>query len=150
MHFVILLLCVIATCVLAEDVDQDFLELSAPIGKIRGSLMKSRLGKTIYSFRGLRYAEPPIGQQRFKVSVLVVWAAYRWVWLSSIVHSSLVIRAYNLRNQLQRLTMLLDCWSITVVGYYKRRVNARVLRCSTVLNYLRFSYVLTIGIVSLL
>nr|AQY62728.1 carboxylesterase [Cnaphalocrocis medinalis] len=36
------------------------------LGKIRGSLMKTRLGKTIYSFRGIRYGEPPVGQQRFK------------------------------------------------------------------------------------
>ena len=37
------------------------------LGKIKGSLMKTRLGKTIYSFRGIYYAEPPTGKNRFKV-----------------------------------------------------------------------------------
>ncbi|XP_076396750.1 uncharacterized protein LOC100876166 [Megachile rotundata] len=40
--------------------------VAAPIGKIRGSILTSRLGKQIYSFRGVRYGEPPTGQQRFK------------------------------------------------------------------------------------
>lgn len=43
-------------------------EVTSPLGKIRGSLMKTRLGKTIYSFRGIRYGEPPVGPLRFKVS----------------------------------------------------------------------------------
>ncbi|KAL6446527.1 hypothetical protein ACFW04_001222 [Cataglyphis niger] len=44
-------------------------EVTAPIGRIRGSIMTSRLGKRIYSFRGVRYAEPPTGQLRFQVAV---------------------------------------------------------------------------------
>lgn len=44
-------------------------EVTAPIGRIRGSTMISRLGKKIYSFRGVRYAEPPTGQQRFQVKL---------------------------------------------------------------------------------
>ncbi|XP_011690508.1 PREDICTED: esterase E4-like [Wasmannia auropunctata] len=44
-------------------------EVAAPIGRIRGSIMTSRLGKKIYSFRGVRYAEPPTGQQRFQVAI---------------------------------------------------------------------------------
>ncbi|XP_012223116.1 esterase FE4 [Linepithema humile] len=43
--------------------------VTAPIGKIRGSTLTSRLGKTIYAFRGVRYAEPPTGQQRFQVAI---------------------------------------------------------------------------------
>lgn len=43
-------------------------EAVAPIGKIRGSILTSRLGKEIYSFRGVRYAEPPTGERRFQVS----------------------------------------------------------------------------------
>ncbi|XP_012527268.2 esterase FE4 [Monomorium pharaonis] len=62
--FVILLSIVVA---LADDGEQH--EVAAPIGKIRGSTMTTRLGKKIYSFRGVRYAEPPTGQQRFQVAI---------------------------------------------------------------------------------
>ena len=41
--------------------------VTAPIGKIRGSILTSRLGREIYSFRGIRYGEPPVGSQRFQV-----------------------------------------------------------------------------------
>ncbi|XP_057335700.1 esterase E4-like [Microplitis mediator] len=41
-------------------------EVTTPMGKIKGSIMTSRLGKDIYAFRGIRYGEPPVGQQRFK------------------------------------------------------------------------------------
>lgn len=41
--------------------------VTAPIGKIRGSIFTSRLGRKIYSFRGIRYGEPPVGEQRFQV-----------------------------------------------------------------------------------
>ncbi|XP_066595962.1 esterase FE4-like [Prorops nasuta] len=44
-------------------------ELYAPIGKIRGSVIKSRLGRDIYAFRGVRYAEPPTGVQRFQAPI---------------------------------------------------------------------------------
>ncbi|CAL1673737.1 unnamed protein product [Lasius platythorax] len=44
-------------------------EVTAPIGRIRGSILTSRLGKKIYSFRGVRYAEPPTGQQRFQIAI---------------------------------------------------------------------------------
>lgn len=37
------------------------------LGEVRGSFFESRLGKKIYAFRGLRYAEGPIGPLRFKV-----------------------------------------------------------------------------------
>lgn len=49
----------------AEDED----EVSTPLGKIRGSFMQTRLGERIYSFRGIRYAEPPIGENRFQVKI---------------------------------------------------------------------------------
>ncbi|XP_051159978.1 juvenile hormone esterase-like [Leptopilina boulardi] len=41
------------------------------LGSIKGSLMTTRLGKKIYSFRGVRYAEPPIGKLRFQPPVPV-------------------------------------------------------------------------------
>lgn len=46
-------------------------EVHAPVGRIRGSIINSRLGRKIYSFRGIRYAEPPVGQRRFQVPVPV-------------------------------------------------------------------------------
>ncbi|KAL0131201.1 hypothetical protein PUN28_002634 [Cardiocondyla obscurior] len=66
-----ILLCIVV--VLADDnlADEQH-EVFAPIGKIRGSTMTTRLGKKIYSFRGVRYAEPPTGQQRFQVAIPAV------------------------------------------------------------------------------
>ncbi|XP_076180089.1 esterase E4-like [Ptiloglossa arizonensis] len=43
--------------------------VTAPIGQIRGSIFTSRLGRTIYSFRGVRYGESPTGHQRFQPPV---------------------------------------------------------------------------------
>ncbi|XP_012344184.1 esterase E4-like [Apis florea] len=43
-------------------------EATPPIGKIRGSILTSRLGKKIYSFRGVRYAEPPTERRRFQIA----------------------------------------------------------------------------------
>jgi hypothetical protein len=36
-------------------------------GVLRGSVIQSRLGRPIYSFRGVRFAQPPVGNLRFKV-----------------------------------------------------------------------------------
>nr|CAI5851523.1 unnamed protein product [Callosobruchus analis] len=38
-------------------------------GQIKGSVLKSRLGKPIYSFRGIRYAKAPVNELRFKPPV---------------------------------------------------------------------------------
>ncbi|XP_049787946.1 esterase E4-like [Schistocerca cancellata] len=40
-----------------------------PLGSLRGSVIASRTGKPIYSFRGVRYAQPPVGNLRFKPPV---------------------------------------------------------------------------------
>ena len=37
-------------------------------GAVLGSTMKSRTGKTIFSFRGVPYAKPPVGSLRFRRS----------------------------------------------------------------------------------
>ncbi|XP_046396629.1 juvenile hormone esterase-like [Ischnura elegans] len=39
------------------------------LGSVRGTTMTSRSGRTIYSFLGMRYAEPPVGELRFKPPV---------------------------------------------------------------------------------
>lgn len=37
------------------------------LGKVRGSVMKTRLGREFRAFRGIPYAKPPINSLRFKV-----------------------------------------------------------------------------------
>lgn len=39
-----------------------------PLGQVVGKVLKSRQGINFYGFRGLPYAEPPVGHLRFKVS----------------------------------------------------------------------------------
>lgn len=36
-------------------------------GDVKGSVTISRLGKTIYSYKGLRFAKPPLKDLRFQV-----------------------------------------------------------------------------------
>lgn len=50
----------------AQDEALETHELNSSLGNVKGSLMTSRLGKKIYSFRGVRYGEPPVGQRRFQ------------------------------------------------------------------------------------
>lgn len=47
--------------------ESEILELTSPLGKVKGSFLETRLGKKIYCFRGIRYAEAPVGQKRFQV-----------------------------------------------------------------------------------
>lgn len=47
-------------------------EVHISLGKIKGSMMKTRLEKDIYAFRGIRYAKPPTGMRRFKVWKFIV------------------------------------------------------------------------------
>lgn len=61
------LLLLIAVCLVNSD-DAENPTVSISLGQVKGSTTESRLGKRIYSFRGLRYAEGPIGPLRFKVS----------------------------------------------------------------------------------
>lgn len=42
--------------------------ITTPLGQIQGTILASRLGKQIYSFRGIRYAKAPIGDLRFQVN----------------------------------------------------------------------------------
>lgn len=41
--------------------------VSTPFGKLMGSIMQSRLGKTIFSYKGIRYGQAPVGKLRFMV-----------------------------------------------------------------------------------
>ena len=48
-------------------------KITTPLGDILGSTaLKSRLGRTIYSFRGIRYAEAPINSLRFQVNLYII------------------------------------------------------------------------------
>lgn len=60
------ILCIVGAvvCDCSTNIEQPLVE--APIGKIRGSIIVSRHGRKIYSFRGIRYGEPPVGKQRFQ------------------------------------------------------------------------------------
>ncbi|XP_066595668.1 uncharacterized protein [Prorops nasuta] len=68
--FILPLLLILAVS-LDHLVKADDLLARPPVGKIRGSIIKSRLGKDIFSFRGVRYGQPPIGQLRFAAPRLV-------------------------------------------------------------------------------
>ncbi|XP_059056063.1 carboxylic ester hydrolase-like [Achroia grisella] len=43
-----------------------------PAGAIRGSWMETRRGRQFKAFRGIRYAEPPVGELRFKPPVPIL------------------------------------------------------------------------------
>lgn len=49
-----------------ETIKEPLVTLS--LGKIKGSTLTTRLGKTIFAFRGVRYAKAPLGELRFRVS----------------------------------------------------------------------------------
>ena len=72
----IIFFCISGLAIAQQSTEEQPL-VSAPIGKIRGSIFTSRLGRKIYSFRGVRYGEPPIGQQRFQVRSFVFSLLFR-------------------------------------------------------------------------
>lgn len=48
---------------------QDGPIVNTPLGSILGTIQTSRNGNDFYSFRGIRYAEAPVGDLRFKVRI---------------------------------------------------------------------------------
>lgn len=44
------------------------LEVVTKTGRVRGYFMSNVRGDQIVAFEGIRYAEPPVGERRFKVS----------------------------------------------------------------------------------
>ncbi|KAL3273420.1 hypothetical protein HHI36_014864 [Cryptolaemus montrouzieri] len=70
-HIVILIFFGICYCSQSSEDQKDASApiVSTPLGKYQGSILTSSLGKTIYSFRGIRYAEPPVKDLRFKPPV---------------------------------------------------------------------------------
>jgi hypothetical protein len=59
-------------------------------GTLRGSVIQSRLGRSIYSFRGVRFAQPPVGDLRFKVR-----SAMAYFRNLHIAPDSIVLRFWN-------------------------------------------------------
>ncbi|XP_055377342.1 juvenile hormone esterase [Condylostylus longicornis] len=47
------------------------IEIVTALGKVRGTYLTSQAGRNFYAFRGIRYAQPPIGFLRFKAPVAV-------------------------------------------------------------------------------
>ncbi|XP_023726254.1 esterase FE4 isoform X2 [Cryptotermes secundus] len=52
-----------------QDLTGDPLVVRTAEGYLKGSILISRKGKSIYSFRGVRFAQPPVGNRRFKAPV---------------------------------------------------------------------------------
>ncbi|XP_014102991.2 juvenile hormone esterase [Bactrocera oleae] len=52
----------------AEGLDRELSDmvLTTALGKIRGTLLPSQVGRNFYAFRGIPYAKPPVGALRFK------------------------------------------------------------------------------------
>lgn len=46
------------------------LEIEITNGKLRGKILESRDGRPYYSYTGIPYAKPPIGERRFKVCIV--------------------------------------------------------------------------------
>jgi carboxylesterase type B len=65
-HFALLLVC------MASQAQAECL-VSIAQGAVRGSVMTSFHGKDFCSYRGIPYAEPPVGERRFRVSNHLVW-----------------------------------------------------------------------------
>lgn len=49
------------------SIKQEPLVTIADLGQVRGSRMSSASGREILAFRGVPYAEPPVGDLRFRV-----------------------------------------------------------------------------------
>jgi carboxylesterase type B len=57
-------LCLLHACYLTERLP---LATIPKLGQVRGSKMVSVSGKMFYAFRGIPYAQPPVGDLRFRV-----------------------------------------------------------------------------------
>jgi carboxylesterase type B len=58
-------LCLLHACFVTERLPM----VTIPkLGQVRGSKMVSVAGKMFYAFRGIPYAQPPVGDLRFRVS----------------------------------------------------------------------------------
>jgi hypothetical protein len=63
----VLFVTIFLTLASGQDPTGDPLVVRTAKGYLKGSILTSRKGKSIYSFRGVRFAQPPVGNRRFKV-----------------------------------------------------------------------------------
>lgn len=66
--FIIPLLLVVESKVLPNVPNENPL-VELPLGKIEGTVRTSVKGKDFFSFEGVPYAKPPVGQNRFEVRI---------------------------------------------------------------------------------
>ncbi|XP_046679909.1 esterase FE4-like [Homalodisca vitripennis] len=70
--------CVLVIVYVVAAAANEALIVQTAQGKLRGTTVRSWTGKTIISFIGVRFAEPPVGQNRFKDPVPVKpWSGVR-------------------------------------------------------------------------
>ncbi|XP_055371025.1 juvenile hormone esterase-like [Condylostylus longicornis] len=79
--------------------------------KLKGLLMKSHGGKSFYSFRGIPYAKPPIGERRFKDPE--PYGEWNEI-LDATKDSAICPQIENDLNELGDLKMSEDCLTINV------------------------------------
>jgi len=75
-------------------------ELKITKGVIKGQILKSRNGRSYYSYTGIPYAKPPLGELRFKVYNLFV----------------LIILYYKHGNRLTEIKMFIQLLYFFYVG----------------------------------
>ena len=63
---VFLCICLLASLAWAEDI-----VLKIQKGNVRGKRVDDETGQYHYSFRGIRYAQPPVGKLRFQVMTIL-------------------------------------------------------------------------------
>ncbi|XP_053684403.1 juvenile hormone esterase-like [Sabethes cyaneus] len=67
MHFYgAVVFCALLIGVIAGDLSPAEPIVHTGLGAIKGSVLQSRLGVNFYAFRGIRYAQPPLGDLRFR------------------------------------------------------------------------------------
>ena len=59
------LVCALLSISLSVFCDEDIIQLQQ--GHLRGHRLTTRKGREIFAFQGIPYAQPPVGELRFKV-----------------------------------------------------------------------------------
>lgn len=59
--------------------------VDTPSGKLKGSIIKTWTNKRCYSFRGIPFAEAPVGRLRFKVSYRFLLCIHHNFWSDYLV-----------------------------------------------------------------
>lgn len=65
--FSVLLSILVLVCYVSAVIIEKNPTVKLDLGRLQGNYMTTRKGLKHYAFRGIPYAEPPVGQLRFKV-----------------------------------------------------------------------------------